>query len=520
MNSLALATPFRARRTAGSRFALVALVGAALSTVPSILSAASTAKIEPVAIDAIFAEWNKPTTPGVALAVIHEGAIVYERGYGQANIERKVAITPQTAFYIGSVSKQFTAAAIALLAQRKVISLDDDVRKYVPELPDYGTPVTIRQCVHHTSGLRDYLALRALAGEPVNATFTDDDVLALIRRQKALNFPPGTGHLYSNSGYFVLSLIVKRTTGKSLRDFAAENFFGPLGMKTAQYRDKHTHPIPNRAEGYAALGNGYRVSNPNFDVVGAGGVFMTVRDFLAWDRNFYDAKIGGADFVAQLQTPGLLNNGTDTRYAFGLTVGQYRGLKVVEHSGAYGGFKAHVIRFPNQRLSVVCFTNLGAMTPGVLVRKVADACLAGAFPSAATVAASTSAPSATVDAAGAVLTETQAGNGKAGKASQGGKTQKSPPAAPTALTPAEAARFAGTYRSDELNVAYQIVAEASSGALKLERRGNPTASLTPEAANTFATSGLKLRFNRDERGNIASFSLEAGRVRDLAFTRQ
>lgn len=455
--------------------------------------------IDTRAVDAIFAQWDKPTSPGVALAIIQDGRIVYEKGYGMANLAEKTPITPETVFYIGSVSKQFTAAAIALLHQRKQVSLDDDVRKYVPELPEYGAPITLRHCILHTSGLRDYLGLRDLAGENVNATFGDVDVLALIRRQKGLNFPTGSEYLYSNSGYFLLSMVVKRVTGKSLREFAAAEFFGPLGMATAQYRDNHQHPIARRADGYAvAPGGGYRVNNPNFDVVGAGGVFMTVRDFLAWDQNFYAPKVGGPDFVSMLQIPGALNDGSKITYAFGLQVGSYRGTKIVEHSGAYGGFRAHVIRLPEKRFSVVCFTNLGTMTPGELARSVANVCLAPDLAQAETAAAA---------------------KGKA-PAKSAKKTGKSAPASETAvLSAADAARLAGTYRSPELETDYRIVANAT-GALALERKGRLAANLTPSGPDTMAAGTLRLRFRRDAQGAPASFTLEAGRVRDIVFTRQ
>lgn len=450
------------------------------------------------AVDAIFARWDKPTTPGVALAIIQDGQIVYEKGYGMANLEAKTPITPETIFYVGSVSKQFTAAAIALLHQRKQVSLDDDVRKYVPELPEYGAPITLRHCILHTSGLRDYLGLRDLAGENINATFGDTDVLALIRRQKGLNFPTGSEYLYSNSGYFLLSMVVKRVTGKSLREFAAAEFFGPLGMATAQYRDNHKHPIARRADGYAAVGGGYRVNNPNFDVVGAGGVFMTVRDFLAWDHNFYTAKVGGPDFVSMLQVPGSLSNGSKITYAFGLQIGSYRGLKIVEHSGAYGGFRAHVIRFPEKRFSVVCFTNLGTMTPGELVRSVANVCLA---PDLAKSEAT---------APGKEKAATKATK-KSAKASSTSET--------TTLSPSEAARLSGSYRSAELEVDYRIVANAS-GALALERKGRPNTDLVSSSPDTLTAGTLRLRFNRDAKGAPVSFTLEAGWVRDIVFTRQ
>lgn len=485
-------TPLVARFVrSGTRPRLLALLALSLASFAS----ASASAIEPRQVDALFRTWDKPDTPGVALTVIRDGAIIYERGYGQAVLPASASaqsqpITPETVFYIGSVSKQFAAACIALLHQRGVLSLDDDVRKYVPELPDYGTPITLRHCVHHTSGLRDYLALRSLAGEPGDATFGNDEVLALLRRQKSLNFPPGTRHLYSNSGYWLLSLVVQRTTGKSLRDFAAENLFGPLGMKTTQFRDNHAQLIANRANGYGldATAKTYRVSNPNFDVVGAGGVFMTVRDFLAWDQNFYTPKIGDAAFLSLLQTPGQLSDGTTLTYAFGLQVGKYRGLDIVEHGGAYGGFRAHVIRFPAQRFSVVCFANLASMVPSRLTRQVADLYLRDAFTAPATVEAIVPPPA------------------------------KKTKAAPIKITADAAATLAGTYHSDELELSCRLTADAS-GKLTLHHPRLRTLPLVPLRADEFTAGVSRLVFERRE-DKIVAFTLHEGRASGLVFTRQ
>lgn len=443
------------------------------------------------AIDALFARFARPDSPGAGLVIIRDGGIVLERSYGQASLAPARPITADTSFYIGSVSKQFTAAAIALLHQRGQLSLDDDIRKHVPELPDYGARITIRQCVHHTSGLRDYLALRSLAGLDPNAHFTDADVLALLRRQQALGFPPGSRYLYSNSGYFVLSLIVRRVSGQSLRDFAAANIFEPLGMKTAQFRDDHRHPIPHRAEGYnTAAGGGYRIDNPNFDVVGAGGVFMTARDFAAWDRNFHTPRVGDAAFVQLLQTPATLNDGTRIDYAFGLRVGRYRGAEIVEHSGAYGGFRAHVIRLPAHRLSVVCFTNLATSQPGRLVRQVVDRVLGDRL-------AAPAAGDAEPDAAAATPA----------------------PAAPPAGA-IDFAAFAGRYFSAELEVAYTVTAGSGPADFQLRAPRFPPAGLTALGDDRFASPRGRLRFQRDAAGRVVAFSLEDGRAPGIVFVRQ
>jgi CubicO group peptidase (beta-lactamase class C family) len=485
-----------ARRLAGIAVAVFTLVATSAGADPKVR------EIDPGAVDRLFKTWSKADSPGAALAVLHDGKIILERGYGSADLEHNVAITPQTAFYVGSVSKQFTAMCVALLAQRATIGLDDDVRKFVPELPDYGARITVRQLVHHTSGLRDYLGLRDLAGEAPDGVFGDAQILALICRQKALNFPPGTQYLYSNSGYFLLSVIVKRTTGKTLRTFAAENIFQPLAMTSAQFRDDHTMLIKNRAHGYAPRAGGYRLDNPNFDVVGAGGLFMTVRDFAAWDENFHAPKVGDRELIARLQTPGKLNDGTALTYGFGLTVGSFRGLRIVEHGGSYGGFRAHVIRFPDQHFSVVCLTNLATMVPARLVREVSALYLADALKQGA------AAPAESDDA-------------NARRTQPAPATKKIGGVAPFAAAPRSrsAADFAGDYYSEELQATYRI-RRTADGTLTLTRGDRESGAMRPLQEDRFASAGATLSFGRDGAGAVTSLVLDAGRVRGVAFTRK
>ena len=236
-------------------------------------------------VDAVFADLVKPGSPGCALAIARGGKIVYAKGYGLANLEQEVPITPRTVFDIGSTSKQFTASSILLLEKEGKLSVDDDVRKYIPELPDYGKKITILNLLNHTSGIRDYLTLFELAGVYVDSVTTDEDALAIITRQKSLNFAPGSEYLYSNSGYFLLSVIVKRVSGKSLPEFAAKNIFTPLGMTQTLYRDKHTQLVPNRALAYDAneAGTGFSFNVSYFEQTGDGAVHTYVEDILKWD---------------------------------------------------------------------------------------------------------------------------------------------------------------------------------------------------------------------------------------------
>ncbi len=331
-------------------------------------------------VDEVFARFDKPDSPGCALAVIKEGQVIYKRGYGMSNLEYGIPITPSSIFHIASISKEFTAMAIVMLAQQGKLSLDDDVRKYVPEVPDLGERITIRHLIHHTSGLRDQWALLEMAGWREDDVITEGDILDLISRQKALNFKPGDEHLYSNTGYTLLAVIVKRVSGQSLRDFADAHIFKPLGMTRTHFHDDHSMIVKDRTSAYQPrTGGGLKISIPVFDTYGATSLFTTVEDMAKWDQNFVDKKVGGEAVIEQMLTPGVLNNGKKLTYAFGLSLGEYKGLKTVGHGGADAGYRADFVRFPDQRLSIVCLCNISNSNPGMLTRRVADVYLADQF---------------------------------------------------------------------------------------------------------------------------------------------
>ncbi len=327
-------------------------------------------------VDKLFAPWSKTTSPGAALAIIKDGRVIFKHGYGMAKIEDGIVMTPDKVFDIGSVSKQFTATCVVLLLRQGKLGLDDPVRKYLPELPDYGKPITIRHLLHHTSGLRDYNALLDLAGfRPDSDCPNVDEALEIIARQKKLNSPPGEEFSYTNTGYFLLSQIVERVSGQSLNVFAQKNIFRPLGMTSTLYQDDHTQIIRNRASGYAPSEKGFKLDMSNWDETGDGNVYTTVEDLCLWDKALTEGKLG-RDVAAQLLTTGTLNNGKKITYAFGLVVSEYKGLKIVEHGGAWAGFRAAIVRFPDQRFSVICLANLGTINPSNLALRVADIYLA------------------------------------------------------------------------------------------------------------------------------------------------
>lgn len=332
-------------------------------------------------VDKIFSDWNTTSSPGCALAVAKDGHIVYEHGYGMANMELGIAITPQSVFDIGSVSKQITAMAILLLAQEHKLSLDDDVRKYLPEIPDYGSTITIRHMLHHTSGLRNYDDLFDIEGIPEADLTTDRDAMELIVRQKGVNFKPGEEFLYSDTNFFLMSQIVKRITGQTLRQFAQDRIFGPLGMNSTHFHDDHTMIVPRRATGYAPHSSGgFEMDMSNFEQLGDGSVMTTVEDLFKWDQNFEHPVVGGEDAIRQLTTPGTLNNGERIPYGMGIFIDRYRGLNWWHHSGEWVGYRAALSHFPDQHFSTLVLCNcVGSMEPMRMAKRVADLYLDGDF---------------------------------------------------------------------------------------------------------------------------------------------
>jgi len=336
-----------------------------------------------VQVDAFFTQYDNRQSPGCAVAVIRAGDIIYKRGYGMADLQHDVPITPSTPFSVASLSKVFTGASIALLALEGKLALDDDIRTYIPEMPDYGTPITIQHLVHHTSGIREEQSLFSMAGwRPFEGNHvTERDIVELLARQRSLNFAPGESMLYSNSGYTLLAVIVKRVSGKTLREFADERIFRPLEMTRTHFHDNHTHVVKGRAAGYLPPreGGGYRIGRSLSEAVGPGGLITTVEDLAKWERNFFEPLVGGSDLIDLLHTRGRLNNGSVTNYAFHWQFEEYKGLRAVEASGGGHGYSSHYLRFPDQSFSVVTFCNLRPADVSGLSRQVADLYLLNDF---------------------------------------------------------------------------------------------------------------------------------------------
>jgi CubicO group peptidase (beta-lactamase class C family) len=439
-------------------------------------------------VDSIFAPYNRRNVPGCATGVVQRGSLVYSRGFGEAVLLTHVRNSPSTAFYIASLSKQFTALSVLLLEQDGKLSLDDDVRRWVPEVPNLGR-ITLRELLQHTSGLRDYFGLLSINGWRANELLTEREFLELVGKQRALNFAPGTEFLYSNTGYALLSIVVRRASGKSLRDFAAERIFTPLGMKSTQFRDDHTQPVDREAIGYVPMAGGFAVSIPQLDVVGDGGVFSTVEDLAKWDANFESGAVGGKDGMSLLQQTATLPDGRSTGYALGLSVGNFAGARVVSHSGAYGGYRSTYLRFPEEHLSVITLCNVSALS-SQLAERVASLYLGGRLGDG-------------VDPFPSSLPWLV-------------------PAAPDPLKelqdPDEQVWLEGKYYSVELGM--DVVVRSENSRLILRRAGSPDIVFTRAARDAFTSSDqVTLNIERDAFGTVSAFLMSTSRVRNLRFVK-
>jgi CubicO group peptidase (beta-lactamase class C family) len=507
-------------------------------------------------IDSIFSRWDRTNSPGCALAIVKDGKIIYKRGYGMSNLEYNIAITPASLFHVASISKQFTAAAIQKLALEGKLSLHDDIRKYIPEIPDLGHPITIANLIHHTSGLRDQWDLERLAGWRDDDVITEEDIMDMLKRQQALNFVPGDDYVYCNTGFTLLGVIVKRVTGVSLRKYADSVFFKPLGMNSTVFHSDHTEIVVNRTSAYDKQDDGrWAISIPVFDNYGATSLFTTVEDLAKWDENFYSKQVGGDVFIKAMLEPGVLNDGKLQTYASGLQIGDYRSNKTVEHSGADAGYRADILRFPDRHFSVIVLANLASINPSDLCRKVANLLLPGR---ASDLMMITVADKYTVKGyAGEYFDPVTKARAQI-KYSEGSLVQNgttlavendsvfSLPNGPTYTfrqdgarmsfvwqspgmrdrvykqvtkvvpSKAELGEYVGTYHSHELDVDYLIALKDSELTVKGPRV--EAMELEPYIKDAF-TGPFLVEFVRDKRKRVTGFLLSTGRSRNLVFAK-
>lgn len=545
----------------------------------SIFSIISFSQIkESQAIDSIFAEWNKPETPGCALGIIQNGKLIYAKGYGFADLEHDLPITPSSVFYIGSTSKQFVTFSILLLEEQGKLNLDDKIQKYLPDFPDYGSPLTIQHFIHHTSGVRDYLTLMYLKGRDYLDNTDVDEVYNLIKSQKELNFTPGEKYLYSNSCYFMLAMIIEKAAGQSLRHFAQDQIFGPLGMKHTLFYDDNKDLIKNKVFSYEKKSNedGFNNLIMRFDLVGSGGVYSSVEDLMLWDQNFYNNKLGkgGQDIIHKMHQEGLLNNGESSGYAFALNNGTYKGLKTVSHGGALAGYRAQLMRFPDENFSIIILANRDDANPTGKAYQVADVMLKDKFKDEPQkVESKTEAPNSNIEVEifpidqlignyeiqpGVELEITLKNDSlhvlqKWNKVSyniiktsgntfeiqnnasvqflfselkddftqvltvfQNGNASVCKRKDQLEVNALNLEDYAGHYYSEELDTTYHIFTE--NGKLKVKVANYDALDLNLYDTDMFTTDGNVFRFNRSN-GKIKGFELDAGRVTNLKFNK-
>ena len=516
----------------------------------------------PAQVDRIFARYDR-ATPGCAVGLARDGRTLYVQGYGSANLEYGVPLTDSSVMESGSVAKQFTAAALVLLQNDGRLSLDDDIRKYLPEVPDFGHVITIRHLLTHTSGLRDQWGLLGIEGRgPGTQVHSPMTTLNLVSRQRTLNFPPGSEHLYSNTGYSLAALIVQRVSGRSLQEFSEERLFRPLGMRHTQWRDDFTRVVPNRATAYApARGGGWRLDMPFTNMVGNGGLLSTMEDLLRWNAHLDRPTLGGPAFTRTMEAPMRLASGRTISYALGLVHDDHDGVREVSHGGATAGYRTSLARYPDQRVSVAVWCSNATANATMLARQVADLVLVkptrptAARPGTPAVRLSraelarwevlyrdprtedlltltvadtvlTAGPGRTLVPLAADRFRASIGEVTFGRADgrrtltlarAGGDTTRYEEAS-TPATPAPAADYTGRYVSDELDVALTVVAH--DGGLALRRALGDEVELRPVHADAFQAPGLgALRFTRDASGAVTGFGIFAGRVRDVRFRR-
>jgi len=485
-------------------------------------------------VDHVFAKWSS-ATPGCAVGVAAGGKPALARGYGMADLEHDVRITPDTIFEAGSVSKQFTAAAVLLLAREGKLSLDDPVKTYIPELPEYGQPLLIRHMLSHTSGLRDWGNVSAIAGWPrTTRVHTHAHVLEIVSHQHALNFPSGTQWSYSNTGFNLAAIIVQRVSGMPFPQFTNERLFQPLGMTHTSWRDDYTRIVKGRAIAYSTRAEGFRTNMPFENVYGNGGLLTTVGDLLKWNENFTEHTVGDAAFAAEQQTRGKFSDGRPHGYGLGLFIGTYKGLNEVDHSGSTAGYSAFLTRFPAERLSVAVLCNVSTNATQ-LAHAVADVYLGDRVKPA-----TTKPPTVSADAAGLYRSTTTGlsltiapekegwrgnrtwtfeGKDAARATDEFGTVEQYVRTAPARPTAQDLESYAGTYASSDAET--EMTAAVEGGVLVLEQRPNTIINLTPTYADAFAATSLgTVIFRRDSAGRVNGFSVVQDRVWDMRFRRK
>lgn len=457
---------------------------------------------EDPAIDALFAHWDQPGSPGCAVAISDQGELIYSRGFGFASLDYDIPITPATIFDVASVTKQFVAASLSMLELDGRLSFEDDVRQYLPELPVYEDPVTLHHMVYHTSGLRDYLNLFPLAGRNDYTPISHQQILDMMARQRALNFAPGERYEYSNTAYMLLAQVVQRVSDQSLASFVSERIFTPLGMIGSLMYDNHERIIPRRAIGYARSDDDLRMThNFNFDVPGDGQMYTTVEDLIRWDDYLHGDP--GPEYYETIMQEGTLNTGVKLARAKGLFLDEYRGARTIHHTGSSWGFRTVVKRFVDARLAIAIACNDDNAYPRGIAFRIADYLLADEL--------------AALPVGEESLSQQETG-----------KNPVPPDAAPLLrLSAGQRLEFAGSYYSPELDAIYRFSVSGENVQVSIEQE--QAVLLRPVVADRFnfefqpqgwdSPETVELDFARDKDGRVSGFLLSASAERDIVFER-
>jgi CubicO group peptidase (beta-lactamase class C family) len=544
------------KRSARALASALLVLAALASSTPGLARPASPSETEQL-VDRIFQPVTRPGAPGCAIGIEKDAHVLLARGYGTADLEHDIPNTPATVFEAGSVSKQFTSASILLLAQQGKLALTDDVRKYIPELPDYGTPITINDLLGHTSGLRDWGTVEAMAGWPrTTRVYTMDDVLDIAAAQKKLNYAPGTFYQYINTDYNLLAIIVGRVSGEPLPEFTRKHLFIPLGMTHSQWRDDFRRIVKNRAIAYEPGEHGFRQLMPFEDTYGHAALLTTVGDLLRWNQALSNGTLG-TYVTRELQRNTRLNDGQPIAYARGLFIGTYRGQRVVFHDGATAGYRTWLGRFPSSHLSMALLCNSSGIVTTPLAHSVADLFLPAPPPRPAVKFK----PDQLARRAGLYIDElrslplrlTVAGDGlsisggpalpaiskdefKSGYdsirftdddhfvATNGGSGPVTyVRARPWSPTVAQLQQYVGTYRSPEALATYRVTLAGNHLVATPVGRRDAALLLTPLVSQAFEASGgdsqFAIRFVTNSAGSVASFAMSSGGVFALAFSR-
>ncbi|WP_157825474.1 serine hydrolase [Glaciecola sp. 33A] len=432
-------------------------------------------------------------TPGVVIGVVRDGKLDFVRSYGLANIEYDIPNTRTTPFHMASVSKQFTAFAIVMLAQDGKLSLDEEIHKYLPELPKFEHKVTVRHLLNHTSGIRDHWTLWQMSGGRMDDVIRQEDLLRLLHRQQELNFKPGKQYMYSNSGYLLLSEIVSSVSGEKFGDWMQKNVFKPLNMNSTQIYDDHERIVKNRAYSYHYSNAGIAKSVLSYANSGATSLFSTVEDLALWLNNFKTGKIGGIKTIEELQVQGMLNNGETIRYALGIGVDEENGLRKLSHGGADAGYRSYLSYYPEIDSGIILLSNIATFSGGLISQDIATA----------------------------FFSEKMTFESQEGQATmQENSTQSNEKAEKWIPNLNELKLYEGRYYSKELDTFYTVYLDDEKLLLKHTRHGD--ISLTEKDKDYFQSSvGFmhRLYFSRSEKGDINQFRVSNGRVRNLVFNK-